>query len=617
MATLTATQPRPYRISAGIGAGAGAALVMMLVMALMRLIFGLLTIPELLLNPILRVMGGQAFSDMLDRLYYAGRPLLFATILEGTLLLGALLGLLYAAFYSALRTSVLRPSHSAFPLGGIVYGLIIGLLLNVVFLPLIGQAPFASTPAGLFSTSPIPLWLGLMALALVFGIVLHLLLPRGPSAFYADDDGDLTMDAGRRDFLRVLGGSLLALVGGAAFAGAGTVLVQGGFQSPGDDNSLVPGPGSPGTQSTTPTALPTATRKPATSTPRPRPSNTPTHTPTPVPTDVPTAEPTPTFTPEPPTNTPIPPTDTPTPSPTPTSVPPIMVAEITPVESFYHVSKNFFDPEPDGNTWRLEVTGLVDNPYSLTYTELISMPSVEVVVGMMCISNPIGGDFIGNTRWRGVRLADLLAKASPQIGVVDVAMTAADGYTDSITYEKALDTDVVLVWEMDGNTLTYSHGYPARLLVPGIYGMKHVKWITRIELVDYNFKGFWQQPDQGWSEPAPVNTMSKIDHPVVDKALQMGTHTLSGVAFAGDRSISRVEVSTDDGDTWVDAYVKPKLSETSWVVWAYNWTPPSPGKYTVRVRATDGQGNVQTSRRTDPYPNGATGHHSRTYTIRG
>jgi DMSO/TMAO reductase YedYZ molybdopterin-dependent catalytic subunit len=243
------------------------------------------------------------------------------------------------------------------------------------------------------------------------------------------------------------------------------------------------------------------------------------------------------------------------------------------------------------------------------------MPAVDVVVGMMCISNPIGGGLIGNSTWKGVRLADLLNKAKPKKGVVDVAMTALDGYTDSISLQKALDPDVVLVWQMGGATLTTDHGFPARLLVPGIYGMKHVKWITTIELVGYDFKGFWQQPDQGWSDPAPVRTMSKIDYPAAG-TLKLKEQALSGIAFAGDRSISKVEVSTDGGKTWAEAYIKPKLSDTAWVVWAYNWTPPKAGKYTAMVRATDGQGNLQPSKRTDSYPNGAMGWHSVVYTVK-
>ena len=244
---------------------------------------------------------------------------------------------------------------------------------------------------------------------------------------------------------------------------------------------------------------------------------------------------------------------------------------------------------------------MVQNPYSLTYTALIALPSVDVVVGMMCISNPVGGGLIGNTTWKGVRLADLLAKAKPKKGVVDVKLSAVDGYTDFIPFKKAMDPNVVLAWEMGGATLHPDHGFPARLLVPGIYGMKHVKWLTTIELIDYDYQGFWQQPDQGWSDLAVVHTLSKIDYPAAG-TLKLKEQTLSGVAFAGDRSISKVEVSTDGGKTWNEAYIKPKLSDTAWVVWAYAWTPPKPGRYTVTVRATDGQGTLQARISTDPYP---------------
>jgi DMSO/TMAO reductase YedYZ molybdopterin-dependent catalytic subunit len=235
---------------------------------------------------------------------------------------------------------------------------------------------------------------------------------------------------------------------------------------------------------------------------------------------------------------------------------------------------------------------------------------------MMCISNPVGGGLIGNTTWKGVRMADLLKKARVrEQEVVDVVMRAVDDYSDSIRYKKALDPDVMVVWEMEGSTLTSQHGFPARVLVPGIYGMKHVKWLTSIELVDHDFKGYWQQPSQGWSDPAPVNTMSRIDFPAAG-TLKLGTHDISGIAFAGDRSISKVEISTDGGRTWAEAYVKPPRSGTSWVVWGYRWTPPQAGKYTVQVRATDGNGEAQVAKRADPYPNGATGYHTVAYTVK-
>jgi DMSO/TMAO reductase YedYZ molybdopterin-dependent catalytic subunit len=294
---------------------------------------------------------------------------------------------------------------------------------------------------------------------------------------------------------------------------------------------------------------------------------------------------------------------------------PIPINELTPTASFYHVSKNVFDPTVSEIGWKLEIKGLVENPYSLTYDELTALPAETVTTGMMCISNPIGGGLIGSTTWRGVKLADLLSRAKPKKGAVDLLMSAADGYTDSIPYRKALDPDVVLVWQMGGQRLTPQHGFPARLLVPGIYGMKHVKWITSIELVDHDYKGYWQQPSQGWSDPAVVNTMSRIDFPAAG-TLERKTHIISGIAFAGDRSISKVELSLDGGKSWKPAYLKAPLSGTSWAVWGYEWTPAKAGKYTLAVRAYDGTGKVQPTGRVDPYPSGAAGYHKVTFTVK-
>ena len=172
-------------------------------------------------------------------------------------------------------------------------------------------------------------------------------------------------------------------------------------------------------------------------------------------------------------------------------------------------------------------------------------------------------------------MADLINKAKPQEGRgrrCHAASTATQ--TPSRTRRRSTRRGARLG---DGRRAARprDHGFPARLLVPGIYGMKHVKWLTTIELVNYDFKGFWQQPDQGWSDPALVRTMSKIDYPAAG-ALKLQPQTFSGIAFAGDRSISKVEISTDGGKTWAEAYIKPKLSDTAWVVWGYNWPPPNP-----------------------------------------
>ncbi len=234
---------RSYSVLSGAGAGAGAALIMIAMMAIMRLLFGLLTIPELMLNTILKLMGGQAFSDALDRLYYAGRPLLFATILEGVLLLGSCLGLFYALI-SGMRNgefgmrydgpdrySAFRIPHSAFqpPWGGILYGLLIGVLLNIVFLPIVGQPPFADEPSGTYVSTVIPLWLGLLALAVVYGLALQALLPNAEfgtgNAEWSESDPAFPVPNSalpRRDFFRLAGGVLLALAGGTLFTLAGT-----------------------------------------------------------------------------------------------------------------------------------------------------------------------------------------------------------------------------------------------------------------------------------------------------------------------------------------------------------------------------------------------------------
>ncbi len=640
----TAIHTRRYRVLAGVGAGAGAALAMLVAMGGLRLAFGLPTIPELMINPVVKLLGGEAFSTLLDNLYYLGRPLLFTVILEGTLLLGAVLGLLYAWLGRPNPATGRRLSIYNNAWGGILYGLLLGLLLNVIFLPIVEQPAFADRAYGIFSDTVIPLWAGLVLLALIYGVTVQGLLPPLPLPAPVLSVGDdmepesasavvVNSNLDRRGFLRIASGALLALVGGAAFT-------LGGFALNGGFNIAVTRPGTSNIGSTdasqdTPDDTPTPEVASRTNTGPPTPQPTaarPISEPTQVAqaTDMPApaaqVEPPPTAEAAPvepsptavevaqaPTSTPEPP---PTGTPAPTPVPVVKVREITPTESFYHVSKNFFDPSPSADGWKLEIKGLVDKPYALTYKELTAMPAQVVTVGMMCISNPIGGGLAGNAKWKGVRLADLLKKARPKSGVVDVMMQAVDGYTDSIPIQKAMDPDVMLVWEMGGAPLNSTHGFPARLLVPGIYGMKHVKWITSFELVDYDFKGYWQQPDQGWSDPAPVNIMSRIDYPT-DGTLDLKAQTVSGVAFAGDRSISKVEASTDGGQSWNEAYVKPPLSHTAWVVWAYNWTPTQPGKYVLKVRATDGKGNLQTPKRADPYPNGATGYHAVTYRVRG
>lgn len=283
-----------------------------------------------------------------------------------------------------------------------------------------------------------------------------------------------------------------------------------------------------------------------------------------------------------------------------------LALEITPTKDFYEVSKNAFDPQVDSKRWRLEITGLVDNPLTFTYDDIKSLPSIEQYATLACISNEVGGDLIGTALWRGVRLKDLLAQAGLKPGVIDIVLRASDDYTDSIPLERATQDGTLLVYEMNGEQLTPTHGFPVRLLVPGIYGMKNVKWITRIEAIDSDLRGYWQR--RGWNDRAEYKTMSRIDAP--DSAVS-NEATIAGIAFAGDRGVAGIEVSTDGGKTWEQAEIKSPLSPYTWSLWRRQWTPTQTGKHKIIVRATDGRGVTQTSQYAPPAPDGSSGYHSR------
>lgn len=279
---------------------------------------------------------------------------------------------------------------------------------------------------------------------------------------------------------------------------------------------------------------------------------------------------------------------------------------VTPNGDFYTVSKNFIDPSVDSDGWALDIEGLVEQPYSITYDELRAMPHVEQMATLTCISNEIGGDLIGNTVWTGVRLSDLIERAGVIGGPMRVAFFGDDGYSDSFEFSKALEPTTIVAYLMDGEPLPKSHGFPARLIVPGKYGIKNGKWLQRIELVQ-DFRGYWQQ--RGWTQEGRIKTMSTIEAPVSRAVLPREPVEIGGVAFAGDRGISRVELSTDDGETWRDADEINRVGPLSWAIWRTLWTPPDSGTYELVVRATDGTGDLQTDEGADPVPDGASGHH--------
>jgi DMSO/TMAO reductase YedYZ molybdopterin-dependent catalytic subunit len=282
-----------------------------------------------------------------------------------------------------------------------------------------------------------------------------------------------------------------------------------------------------------------------------------------------------------------------------------LALEVTPNRDFYKVSKNAFDPQVDPRRWKLEIGGLVAKPLALSYEDIRAMPSVEQYASLACISNEVGGDLIGNALWRGVRVKDLLTQAGLKSGVVDLLLRADDDYTDSIPIERGLAEGTMLVYEMNGEPLTAEHGFPLRLLVPGIYGMKNVKWINSIEAVDFDFKGYWQR--RGWDDRAEYKTMSRIDAPA---SSVKGEAIIAGIAFAGDRGVNKVEVSTDGGKNWEPAEIKSPPSRFTWVLWHKTWSPEQAGRHRIVVRATDGQGVTQTSQPAPPAPSGSTGFHA-------
>ena len=287
--------------------------------------------------------------------------------------------------------------------------------------------------------------------------------------------------------------------------------------------------------------------------------------------------------------------------------------EVTSNDQYYLVSKNLYaDPTVSANGWRLVVYGQVEHVFSLTYQELLAQPMQTQYESMMCVSNEVGGPYMSNALWEGVPLKDLLQRAGVKPGATKVVFYADDDYSDSIHLTKALEPTTLLAVRMNGATLPDEHGFPARMLVPGIYGMKHVKWITRIEVVNYNFHGYWQQ--RGWSDEAPVRLTSRIDTPLDGSSVATNRLTyIAGVAFSGNKGISEVDVSTDMGKTWQRATLKKPLSGLTWVLWELPWKPGS-GNYVVTVRAIDLEGNVQDPNEEPPLPNGSSGYHSITLT---
>jgi len=283
--------------------------------------------------------------------------------------------------------------------------------------------------------------------------------------------------------------------------------------------------------------------------------------------------------------------------------------EITPVDNFYVVSKNFADPSVDAAGWALNVGGLVDRPLKLTLDQLRALPGVSEYVTMECVSNNVGGGLMSTGSFGGIRLSDLVAMASPRAQGTWVAFTARDGYTESLPLSLVNGAPEILVaYDLDGAPLPMGHGFPARMVIPGHYGMKGPKWLDRIDVVDHESGGYWEQ--QGWDQNAVIKTTARFDVPRDGDIVKLGGVQVAGVAFAGTRGISQVEYSTDGGRTWAAAPFNPPLSNYTWVIWQATWTPSSEGAYQLVVRAVEADGALQTSQVEASFPSGASGYHS-------
>jgi DMSO/TMAO reductase YedYZ molybdopterin-dependent catalytic subunit len=285
-------------------------------------------------------------------------------------------------------------------------------------------------------------------------------------------------------------------------------------------------------------------------------------------------------------------------------------SEVTPNDSFYRVAIDILDPVVDASSWMLAVDGLVNTPKNYSLQDVQALPQASQFTTFECVSNNVNGNLISNAKWSGTKLSDLLADAGGVVnGAVYVVFYSVDGYSVGIPLAKAMLPDTLVAYGMNDVPLPVKHGFPLRGVVPGLYGMMSAKWVKRISVVGNVFEGYWQT--RGWSKNGAIYTETFITMPgagPVSMSQNNGSVIVAGYAFAGDRGVSKVEVSFDNGVTWQQAELKTPLSDLTWALWAYEWKPSAAGEYKVVARATDGAGQVQTSTEQQTFPNGATGY---------
>jgi DMSO/TMAO reductase YedYZ molybdopterin-dependent catalytic subunit len=287
---------------------------------------------------------------------------------------------------------------------------------------------------------------------------------------------------------------------------------------------------------------------------------------------------------------------------------------VTSNDDFYRIDTSLYPPQVDPASWQLRIHGMVRNPITITWGELLERPMIERYVTLACVSNEVGGDLISNALWLGTPIKALLDEAQPLPDADQVVQRSVDGWTcGSPTAVLRDGRDALLAVGMNGRPLPVAHGFPVRMVVPGLYGyVSACKWITEIELSRFaDFDAYWVP--RGWSQQAPIKTESRIDTPRDGAKRPAGPVTVAGVAWAQHRGIAKVEVQVDGGE-WMPATLAATVSSDTWRQWSVQW-PATPGEHTIRVRATDTTGATQPGTPAPPAPNGATGWHSVSVTI--
>ena len=296
-------------------------------------------------------------------------------------------------------------------------------------------------------------------------------------------------------------------------------------------------------------------------------------------------------------------------------MPPLM----TPNDDFYLIDTALSSPRINVDRWKLSVKGAVEAPVSFTYKDLLDMPTRESDVTLSCVSNEVGGGLVSNARWTGVLLSDVLKEAGvsrENIGRASEQLVgrSADGWTGGFKTEIALDgRDALVAFGMNGSELPLKHGYPVRLVVPGVYGyVSATKWLTEIELTNWDYDAYWIQ--RTWAKEGPIKTQSRVDTVEDGDRLEAGRVPVGGVAWAPHKGIGKVEVSTDGGETWDEARLAAQLDPDTWRQYVHEWDA-KPGEHEIKVRATNGDGETQTDEPAPPHPSGATGYHTIRVTV--